>query len=211
MKISQKLIACSSVLLGMAVASVSVHANSVSSNDADCLGGPTSRVFTVTANSVIKCLAKGTGNINGNSDMFQLANPGYLYLDSSDPTAGPGLMNGSLTGNPVLTQGLGGTFNISPSVYLTYKDVAIGFKVGEGQLDPDWAVFQLAPNTLTGTWAVSGNQALSHAMLYGKLCALADNCGSGGGPGGGSAPEPGSLALLGLGLLGMTVVRLRTS
>ena len=108
--------------------------------------------------------AKGTGNINGNSDMFQLANPGYLYLDSSDPTAGPGLMNGSLTGHPVLPQGLRGTFNISPSVYLTYKDVAIGFKVGEGQLDPDWAVFQLAPNTLTGTWAVSGNQALSHAM-----------------------------------------------
>jgi hypothetical protein len=99
MKISQKLIACSSVLLGMAVASVSVHANSVSSNDADCLGGPTSRVFTVTANSVIKCLAKGTGNINGNSDMFSCQS--LPLPDSSDPTAGPGLMNGSLTGNPV--------------------------------------------------------------------------------------------------------------
>jgi hypothetical protein len=83
---------------------------------------------------------------------------------------------------------LSGSFAIDASVYALYSDIVLAFKVGEGQLDPDWAGFLLTDDTLSGRWSVSGSQQLSHAIIYGKL---RDD----------QVPEPGSVALVGLGLI----------
>ncbi|KQP23368.1 PEP-CTERM sorting domain-containing protein [Pseudorhodoferax sp. Leaf267] len=166
------------------------HANVVTS-DACALGA---RDFSVTANSVVSCLAAGAGNINGNNDAFQQANPGWIFVDGSDNNGGA--HNGWLTGSPSLTSGLSGTFTINALAYSTYDRIAIGFKSGEGQLNPDWAVFELADNTFTGTWSISGQQQLSHALLYGIGTPTL-------------VPEPGSLVLIGLGLAGLAAVARR--
>ena len=68
----------------------------------------------------------------------------------------------------------------------TYGTILLAFKSGEGQLDPDWAVFKLAAGTLTGNWSISGDQSLSHANLYGGDAAS-------------PVPEPTSMLLLGTG------------
>jgi hypothetical protein len=160
---------------------------------------PGTRVFSVTANTVSGCLAVGTGNINGNPviDPFLSANPGWVLIDKSDDNAGAN--NGWLTGAPSLTSGLSGTFNINPLAYTTFDDIAIGFKSGQGMLNPDWAIFALVDNTLIGTWSISGQQALSHANLYGRGTPSTD------------VPEPGTLSLLGIAGLASVALRRRRS
>jgi PEP-CTERM motif len=210
---AQKAIAISGVCAAMALSSMSAQANTITSNDLDCTGNPITRTFSVTATSVVKCLMKGSGNINGNTsgsnpDMFltSTTGAGYSFLDASDTTGG--LLNGVLgiTGGGTT----GGGFTVASSVYSSYKDIAIGFKSGNGGIDPDWAIFQLTASTLTGTWSIDPTQAggLSHAILYGKLCAPGDNCG-GGGANGNGAPEPATLALVGLALLGVAAAKRR--
>lgn len=161
---------------------------------------PGARDFSVTANTVLGCLAVGTGNINGNpaNDPFLVANPGWVLIDKSDDNSS-GTNNGWLTGAPSLTSGLSGTFNINLQAYTTFDDIAIGFKSGEGQLDPDWAIFALVDNTLTGTWSISGQQALSHVNLYGRGTPSTD------------VPEPGTLSLLGTAGLASIALRRRRS
>lgn len=171
----------------------SVHANVVTSDAC----APGVRDFTVTANTVVGCLAAGPGNINGNNDAFQQANPGWTFVDGSDNNSGA--HDGWLSGAPSLVAGLSGSFAIDPLAYQTYDQIAIAFKSGEGQADPDWAVFELADGTLAGTWSISGQQALSHALLYGRGTPTRE------------VPEPLMLALVGLGmaLMALSVVRRR--
>jgi subtilase family serine protease len=178
----------------IALAAPLALANTVTSDPCPGTGG--TRVFSATATTVNSCLLRGTGNINGNNqaDAGFIAS-GWIFVDDSD--ASGGAHNGwlTITGTGALT----GTFTINPLAYSTYDNIAIGFKSGEGTLDPDWAIFLLNDNTLSGTWSISGQQALSHAILYGM------------GTPGRDVPEPGILALLGLGLVGLGMARRRKS
>lgn len=151
--------ACGALLLAP-LASAAV----VTSNEADCHAG-TGRIFSVDANTVLRCLQAGPGNINGNNaaDAGFIAS-GWSFVDSSSGSGGAhdGWLGGSLLG------GLSGQFQINPLAWTTYDRIAIGFKSGVAQADPDWAIFELADHTTSGLWSIRGsNQALSHAILYG--------------------------------------------
>jgi hypothetical protein len=125
----------------------------------------TDREFSVTTDpGTATCILFGAGNLNGNNDPVNQLAPGYLTLDKSDDLLS-GVLPGSLTATPP-TSGLSGTFSITAP---GYTDFIIAFKTGEGQIDPDWAAFRLPAGVTSGSWSISGQQEMSHSILYGRL------------------------------------------
>jgi hypothetical protein len=122
----------------------------------------TDREFGLTTDPVAaSCLASGSGNINGNNDFINQL--GYVSIDK--------------TGNDDAFVGVDGEITItgnSNSGHFTlalpagYQNFVLVLKSGNGQLDPDWVAFLLAPGTTEGDWTIS-DQGLSHAILYGQL------------------------------------------
>ena len=150
------------------------------------------RFVTVTTDAgtytgTLQCGLYGTGDQNALMDAFEDA--GYTELDKIDDVDG--------TSTFLKVTGIGetsGTFAIKPNVD---GGAVLVFKFGAGGGDPDWigVVFvDDITSKVTGTWSTNLNQALSNISLWGT---------------GTSVPEPGTMALLGVGLLGLAVLRRR--
>ncbi|HKY20068.1 MAG TPA: PEP-CTERM sorting domain-containing protein [Vicinamibacterales bacterium] len=135
------------------------------------------------ADAVATCFASDEGNLN--DDEFA---PTWTLVDKDQDPDFAGVCESCLVITGVGTTG--GTWTISSAAWVGQTSLLLGFKSGAGQLNPDWAVFQLTGGALTGTWSISGQQSLSHASLFSQGTPV--------------VPEPASLFLLGTGLLGLT-------
>jgi hypothetical protein len=139
--------------------------------------------------TVSSCLAGGSGNINGNAKTDD-------FLTGEG--AGLGLVG---IGSASHTQsGSDGTFSLSPGFWEAWNEIAIGFKFGTGNQPDEWFVYMLNPLVSSGDWdfvnMFGKGGGLSHVQLYGKGKRT-------------QVPEPGTLALLGLGLIGVSCMRRR--
>jgi hypothetical protein len=162
----------------------------------------TDREFSVTitsGNGAASCYDFGPGNIIGdNGDL-----PGWTFIEKDGLDNTTGAL--SLTGIGATS----GTFDIALANWFQFSELMIAFKSGEGQLDPDWAAFRLTPLFLAGLWSIEGRQSLSHANLYGRLNGGTPYCTNPECTPREVVPEPGSLALMGLGLMGIGFVARR--
>jgi hypothetical protein len=145
----------------------------------------------VDDSQVSECLGAGAGNVNGN--------PGTDDFLTGEG-AGLGLVG---IGSAAHTQsGTTGTFSFASSLWDTWSEIAIGFKFGTGNRPDSWFVYSLDPQISSGSWqfvnVFNRGGGLSHVQLYGI-------------PGGTTIPEPGTLALLGIGMLAAGIARRRKS
>lgn len=158
-------------------------------------GGPASntvREFTLNTTPSSTCLASGTGNISGNPSggnadpIFGIWNSTYgtnlTLIDKSDDTVsgvGPNALT-AVIGS--LVTGLSGSFSFllpAAPAGQVWTDLVIAFKSGSGMytggqgrpvpIVPEWAAFVLPAGVTSGSWTISGQQALSHVNLYGRL------------------------------------------
>lgn len=134
--------------------------------------GTGDREFTVSvAGPAAGCVLWGAGNTDTptNSGLILAEVDPSVLLDKSD---GASLVSGI----EIVVTGMGtlaGTWSIALPTSLALTNVYIAFKSGNGQIDPDWALFSITDGVLTGNWSIAnGNQSLSHVSLYGSVAAV---------------------------------------
>ena len=147
----------------------------------------TKNYMAIDDSEVDACLMSGTGNLTGNpnKDPFLTSAIGqnYSMAGKSDES------------NPFnITFGADGSWSFDASFWDTYTEGAIGFKFGTGNNPDEWFVFSLEQGVTSGTFeffnVFGQGGGLSHIILYG-------------------VPEPATLALFALGLLGIAWTRRR--
>ena len=191
-----------SMLASVAMGSM-LMAGSANAADVPCAAvSVTLNYMTISDSYVAVCVDAGVGNIGQGKrenddflnqgsafDAYKLISPGSSFTQSTD------------------TKTLStGTFSIIDE-WASWDDLYIGFKFGTGNKPDEWFVYQLVDGVTGGNWTFNNvnekGGGLSHTVLYGK------NDNGGGDDDDFPIPEPGTLALVGLALLGAGAVRRR--
>ena len=196
--------------LALAASSTSLFANPIVG---DTCGSPHR---TATMSGAAQCAYVPDNTVSPIYDpngTIGAADIAYFYGDSWTQVgelAGADGTNGYLTATSAVGWGQipnNGTFAIDASFWSVYDSAVITMHVGAGQATPDGWAWMMIDGTSAGTWSVSelpicltpdvrcNGGGLSNIMLWGA--------------GDGNVPEPGVLALLATGLIGMGVVRRR--
>lgn len=175
------------------------------------------RLFTI--DPAASC-STGQGNPN-NADILGYY-PGAAWVKLGDITGGgdnSAFLSANLTSGAWGSSAAGGDWTLSLAFWQQYGDAVISMHAGNGT--PEHAAFLLTDLTTSGTFNYQNSQrggGFSNFILWGRGPAI---CTSPTQPGCGDPgddddddddtdlPEPGTLALLGLGLMGLRVSRRR--
>lgn len=160
-----------------------------------CPNAPIDRYVTVTGAKAGGLCAYKEGNFQG--DNFSTWNLTLIEKDIAPNGGGSGLLGYTQNGG-----GNAGTWTAAASQWNTYGNLYLAFHFGNGGGSPDSFIVQLQQSATSGTWslgALLGSlNGLSNIYLLGDGSAPPQE-----------VPEPGTVALVGISLLGLALARRR--